>query len=568
MLAKGSTLAILCTISSIVSACSTERVSKNAQRGSTNPGTASGTPAPSVSTPPIQGGQCTPSLVEANTRLAFASQPAAVWEYKNRVGTNQLPDFVVRGFKRDNETCLLIPHYELGLICGTTLQSLSAVAQRVYDSPEDPLFPNYNYHNWIVSPYALADGSVFGLAHSEWYQCLQFPSDASRKCSVQSNRVNSWSNALSGFLSNNGGRSWAKISTIQRPEVLSDTFPNLWTQSMLHFGFFHPGNIIQEKNFFYAFATHVGRNMTSGAVADSGLVLLRTNDLRSPDWQQVVPGATAVSKPYDAMILPGTTNANHAHFDFATVTYNTSLCKYLLMFWDNATEKLRYTTFESLENPVFGAFRDVANQEVLAVPFNQSGVGFIRQNYPTGQFDPDSLGNNFEYTDSEFYMFANSFDPSNGLNRNLYRTKVRLVDASSIPGIRVDEQDAELSNVYRSTNGLDHLYSRDAAEGSQSGWSSEGVAFRLYSQNAEGRRALFRCINKGAPEHFLSTDSACEGVGLHEGLLGYLSTAQTPGSAPLIRCYGKTTLLHVSTRNAAECPAATTTTEGIQGYAM
>lgn len=562
-----------CVTLAALGACSAELAKRNTQTGSSVIPAVTGTVTPvpggtatqSGTKIASQSGQCVPSLVESDTRLAFVTQPATVWEYKNRTGDNQLPDFVIRAFKRDNETCLLIPHHELGLICGSSLTSLGTVAQKVYESPSDPLFPNYNYHNWIVSPYTLSDGSLFALAHSEWYECLRFSADPTRSCNVGSNQLNSWSNAISGFSSKDGGRSWAKNTTIQRPEALSDVFPSLWTQSLLHFGFFHPGNIIQEKNFFYAFATHVGRNMSSGAVTDSGLILLRTADLRSSTWQQVVPGSSPVTKPYEAMILPGTTN-NHAHLDFATVTYNTSLCKYLLTFWDNSTTKLRYTTFDSLENPVFGTIRDVSNQEALTIPFNKSATGLVPHNYPTGQLDPDSSGKNFEYTDSEFYMFLSSFNPTNGLNRNVLRTKLKLVGANAVPGIRIDEQENEFATVYRFSNGSDHLYSRNSTEGLGSVWSSEGAAFRLFSQNADGRQALFRCVNSFISDHFLSTDAACDGSGPSEGVLGYLSTSQVSGGATLIRCYAKASLLHLSTINAAECPSATTTTEGIQGY--
>lgn len=511
-------------------------------------------------------GKCSPKISESAKRLAFITQPALVWPYQNRTGSNQLPDFVVRGFKRNNETCILIPHYELGLSCGPDLKTLNPVATKVYDSPNDTVFPNYNYHNWIVSPYVMPDGRIFGLTHSEWYQCLNYPNDPLRKCSTGTNQYNSWSNALSGFISADFGNSWEKISTIQRPAALSSTFPNMWTRELMHFGFFGPGNIVKQNNYYYAFSTYVGRNLVSGAVEKSGLVLLRTDNLLSPNWQQVKVGGEPVYSPNEAIMLPGTSTSYHAHFDMATVTFNTSLCKYLLTFWDLNAAKLRYTTFDSLENPIFGPIRDVANQETVAIPDNQSGLGLVLHGYPTSQIDPDSSGSNYEQTDSSFYMFLSSISPSNALNRSVYRAGLGFVDASEIPGIKLDEEPEDLVSVYRFSSVLGHKYSNNPDSFLGTDIKPEGAAFKLFRQNSEGRRPIFRCVNSSNKAVFLSVDSSCEGNGPHAGILGYLSLNKSSGYLSLLRCSFASIGTHLATVNAQECSSAGGLVEGVLGY--
>ncbi|NBW80976.1 hypothetical protein EBR21_04400 [bacterium] len=350
-----------------------------------------------------------------------------VWDNRYRPSSLVIPDFVIRGFKTESETCILIPHYELGMMCGSSFHAMQGVAGAVYRSPDNPAFPAYDYHNWIASPYFVAPGKLFALAHSEWYQCLQHSTDPTKRCSTGSNQVNSWSNAITAFFSSDSGRSWSRQATLQRPEKISDTFVPLWPQSMIHHGFFEPGNIIKEGDYYYSFVTYVGRDMNTAVVSKCGLMLMRTKDLFAKQWEQVIPGGMSVIDPYNGNVIPGTCSWN-----IPTVTYNTSLCKYLMTFTGTSTGKIQYTTFDSLANPQFGPVRDLENQQYIAIPENDQAVGFNKMNYPTTQIDPDSKGYNFEYTDDAFYMLFSSFRQANGMSRNVYRMDVALVDAMEL----------------------------------------------------------------------------------------------------------------------------------------
>lgn len=386
-------------------------------------------------------GECTPSRSEDWTRLAITTQPKMVWNVENSTSPETIPDFVIRGFKNDGETCLLVPSNELGLTCGPNLNSLAQLPKSVYKSPKNVNFPSYDYSNWIASPYVESTNRVFALAHSEWYQCLNFSTDPAKNCGVGNNQFWSWSNAITSYYSKDLGRSWSRHATLQRPAALSDVFPSLWTKEMLNFGFFHPGNIVAEKGYFYAFARFAKRDMQTGGLTKHGLVLLRTKELGASVWEQVVPGGGAVVDPFEGRVLPGT-----LEWDMATVTFNKSLCKYLLTFWDYNSKKSRYTTFDSLESPVFGPVRDIENQALVAIPGNESPTGFVPANYPTSQIDPDSVGNNFEFTDSSFFMHVSSFVSSDVMRRSIYRTEIRLADALAIPKI-ASESKGVLGNI-------------------------------------------------------------------------------------------------------------------------
>lgn len=85
--------------------------------------------------------------------------------------------------------------------------------------------------------------------------------------------------------------------------------------------------------------------------------------------------------------------------------------------------------------------------------------------------------------------------------------------------------------------------------------------FRLFASGGADRAPLYRCYT--GVDHFLSTDSACEGR-TTESLLGYVATVQTSAAPrPLTRCYTASTV-HLHWLD-GDCPAGTTG-EAVLGY--
>ncbi len=89
--------------------------------------------------------------------------------------------------------------------------------------------------------------------------------------------------------------------------------------------------------------------------------------------------------------------------------------------------------------------------------------------------------------------------------------------------------------VYRSNNGSDYFFSTVALEGPKAGYFPEEARFGLLPAGTPGTNALYRCaISSKSTEHFLSTDSRCEGR-VVEGVLGNLSATPAEGLVPLNR---------------------------------
>ncbi len=86
--------------------------------------------------------------------------------------------------------------------------------------------------------------------------------------------------------------------------------------------------------------------------------------------------------------------------------------------------------------------------------------------------------------------------------------------------------------------------------------------FLLYADSGADRAALYRCYT--GVDHFISTDSACEGT-TAEGLLGYASTTRSSATPrPLRRCYNSGAQVHLHWLD-EHCPDGVSE-EAILGY--
>ena len=71
----------------------------------------------------------------------------------------------------------------------------------------------------------------------------------------------------------------------------------------------------------------------------------------------------------------------------------------------------------------------------MIIKGNDKSAGFIVQNYPKGQLDAGSDGNNFEFTDDSFFMYFSSFTNQDVYARNMYRVRIDLVGYDAVPAI-------------------------------------------------------------------------------------------------------------------------------------
>lgn len=101
-------------------------------------------------------------------------------------------------------------------------------------------------------------------------------------------------------------------------------------------------------------------------------------------------------------------------------------------------------------------------------------------------------------------------------------------------------------------NGNGHIFTRDAGLVTTAPYSVERMNFfYLYDTAVEGLRPLFRC-RKSDGKMLLTTDTACEGVGPRQEQLGYISTDDRCGAAPLYRMYQAASNNHFYTTSAPE----------------
>ncbi len=320
-----------------------------------------------------------------------------------------------------------INHHVEARVCGSSLTDLNHASEIIYRSPENRTFPLFDYHNWLMSPYALDDKSLIALAHSEWYACLKLPDNSPLSCKHPGFTLNSWLNAVTAYQSNDGGASWRRTGIVESFGHYPKTFEAIWPKRIINYGFFHPSNIVREGNRYYAFVRYANRDANTAKQNDVGVMLISTTDPHSVSWEQVMPDGKLLAQPYQRTSLPGT-----ADWDHLSVTWNEAACQYLILFWNYAKKRLMSTTTPSLAQPKFSQPLEVKNQTALQIPGSDT-AGLTPFNYPSAHLDPDSKSRNFETTDSGFFIFLSSFTRKNVGDRSVFRIPARLVSADAQP---------------------------------------------------------------------------------------------------------------------------------------
>ena len=125
--------------------------------------------------------------------------------------------------------------------------------------------------------------------------------------------------------------------------------------------------------------------------------------------------------------------------------------------------------------------------------------------------------------------------------------------------------------LYRADNAQtgQHLYSTNQSEISSvqgQGWTSVGTVGYIASAQAPGTTALYRLVG-GNGDHLYTTDANEKNTLISqgwkdEGVVGYVATSQQPGTLPLVRMVNSKTGQHFYSANAQEVTEATTH----QGY--
>lgn len=138
---------------------------------------------------------------------------------------------------------------------------------------------------------------------------------------------------------------------------------------------------------------------------------------------------------------------------------------------------------------------------------------------------------------------------------------ISAINAYPVPGQTL----GSMIPVFRFYRYPQHFMTKSYSEAANAGFTFETTGYRAYASGGSGRHALYRCFNPGNGDHFVSTQSNCEGFN-QEGTLGYASSQSASGLVPLYRFYKANTADHLVTVNYSEGSQGGYVYEGILGY--
>jgi hypothetical protein len=117
--------------------------------------------------------------------------------------------------------------------------------------------------------------------------------------------------------------------------------------------------------------------------------------------------------------------------------------------------------------------------------------------------------------------------------------------------------------IYRFYKYPQHFMTLSYSEGAGANFTFETTGFHLFPSGGAGYQPLYRCFRSSNGDHFVSTQSNCEGFN-QEGILGYAASQSGPGLVPLYRFYKANTADHLITVNYGE--GSGYSYEGVLGY--
>jgi hypothetical protein len=138
---------------------------------------------------------------------------------------------------------------------------------------------------------------------------------------------------------------------------------------------------------------------------------------------------------------------------------------------------------------------------------------------------------------------------------------IAALDAYPMPGQSLTSK----IPVYRFYKYPHHFMTLSYTEGASASYGFETTGFHLFPSGGTGYLALYRCFNSANGDHFVSSQSNCEGKN-QEGVLGYAATQSGPGLVPLYRFYRSSTGDHLITVNYSEGTSGGYASEGGLGF--
>ena len=342
-------------------------------------------------------------IYPAVTASAIAA-PEPVFTYAiNRCDVKDIPDNAARAYRdATGRVNLIASHYEVHHAVGSTLDNVVHQCAIIHNSPNDPVFGHFKYHEWLTSPYTLDGNTVYGYMHSEWYGNLVDPA-------CGNDMIDGWVNAITFATSHDGG------TTFSHPDDYLVRYPTTpWSNSFpcskgnaTRYGDFGGTNIIAKGSYYYKFFAY--HSEPAIQPPQFGECLMRTEDLsKASSWEVWNGNGFVRSKTEPCALIPNILDAQ-------SVTYNTYLKLYVI------------TTYEKSRGFYFSVSPDLINWS-MRMPIAINGLDTSHTPYPS-LLDPMDTSRNFENTGQTPFVYYTLLH--DGLNRDLMRVQIGFSMASS-----------------------------------------------------------------------------------------------------------------------------------------
>ena len=244
----------------------------------------------------------------------------------NKCGDYDIPDEPTRAFKDDTGKVQLWNQQPTNhrWIANTTLDSpYSHPCAIVMSSSGSCTASNFNYKEWLASPWTPDGKTIYALVHNEYYgQNCSSGCPSSNAC---------WYNAITSAYSTDSGATFTQLAA---PNQLVAANPYQFSQDGPN-GYFAPSNTVRARDgYFYAMFRAEDKNLQQ-----LGTCIMRTRDLSDPSsWRGWNGSSFTVQfiNPYFVTTNPGAHICAPVDFNSIgtiteSLTYNTYFRKWMLL---------------------------------------------------------------------------------------------------------------------------------------------------------------------------------------------------------------------------------------------
>ena len=333
----------------------------------------------------------------ASVNFTPTGTPTTVWaavDTLHKCGIIDVPDIPPRVWQSpDGVARMIVGSTNYHRMGGPSVLNLTRECAVSWNETGDPNPSHFAGDEFLDSPWAFANGTIFALVHTE------YPGNVYHNCSGPA-YPHCWTVTIGLAVSHDNGQTWAHARP--PPYHLVAAVPYGYNESQLAYGWGDPSNIVQRDGFFYAAVW----NRNQVGLQAPGVCMMRTADLSDPSSWRGWDGA-AYTRTF---VSPYTMPAGDAAAHVCVVTNAPITAPFGGLAWSNVLSKWVATQAPS-GNDVFVLTSDdlitwgepvLIYSEALLPPEVARNVTSI--NYPTF-VDPTMGDSNFATVGANPYLF-------------------------------------------------------------------------------------------------------------------------------------------------------------------